>query len=361
MIIETEPPFALSLEIPPDTPDISPVVVAKQQSYIIGHFKPRIVVALNLSKDGPKLRYRIFPPINVLDYFALALNHLFQSLHIIRIIPFAHGHIAIAPHTNGHQIIIGLVALHSLTEELVYTVFVYGIIPRADSTFSAKVFLMGAHHRLVVRCPHHDTILIGQSRTFRIILIKVRCPHGRPKVIGFQTQEEFKDVGVCFGVYPSKVVLAPSAKRRPFVVDKNSTVFHFRGRLDDSSSRITDFIPMTHRSIGHPVPWRHAHLLRKGIDTVNGSPLVASRYHEIAVHCVNQIGFPLIFDLTDIDFLLFDQLPDESAFPNGSYNDISLIGIFVKSDLCCCTRHFTHIITQIVSSTNHSFPIVIVQ
>ena len=74
-------------------------------------------------------------------------------------------------------------------------------------------------------------------------------------------------------------------------------------------------------SISHPVPRRHAYLFGYFINTIDGTPLVASSDDQIAVHYVNQIRLPLSLHLAHVNLLLLHQLVDNPAFAYGTNKD----------------------------------------
>ena len=121
---------------------IAPVVVAEQQGHVIGHGEASIVVALHLSEDSPQLRNGIRPSVDVLDNLALTVDDVPQRLHILLVITLTHSHIAVAAHTDGHEIIIIPVALHALAKKGIHALLVRGIVPWADLLLAVQVFTM---------------------------------------------------------------------------------------------------------------------------------------------------------------------------------------------------------------------------
>ena len=237
------------------------------------------------------------------------------------VVALTHRHVTIATHANRHKVVVRLIALHAITEELVDTLFIRCIVPRPNLLFAVQILLMGAHHRLMVTGAHHDTHLVGQSWTLRIILVEGRCPHGRPEIVGLQAQQQLKDMFVGLSVHTPKVVGTPRAKRGPFVVNKDSTILHLRRWLDESPAIIIQFVLMLHWRICHPIPRRHPDTLREVIDAIDGATLVAARNDEVAIYHIDQIRFPLSFNLTHVYLSLFDEIIDDTAFADGAYKD----------------------------------------
>ena len=321
VVVESQTSLALSFKVAPFTADIAPVVVAEQQRDIIWHGEPRIVVALHFRKDGPELRHGIGTSVDVADNLALAVDNASQCLHVLLVVALPHRHVTIATHADRHEVVVSLIALHTFTEELVDARFIRRIVPRTHLLFAVQILLMGAHHRLMVTGAHHDTHLVGQSRALGIILIEGRCPHGRPEIVGLQAQEQLKDMFVSLCVHTPKVVSTPRAKRGPLVINEKATILHLRRWLDESPAIIIQFVLMLHRRICHPIPRRHPDTLREVVDAIDGATLVTARNDKIAVNHVDQIRFPLSFNLTHIYLSLFDEFVDDTAFADGTYED----------------------------------------
>ena len=173
----------------------------------------------------------------------------------------------------------------------------------------------------MVTVSHHDTHLVSQSRTLGVILVESCCPHGRPEVVGLQAQQQLKDMLIGFGIDTAKTIRTPCAKRRPLVVDKDSPIFHLRRRLHKTSTIIIQFILMLHWSIGHPVPGRHADTFRKIVDAIDRAAFVTTCDNKIAIHHINQVGFPLVTHLSYVNLLLLNQVVDDTALAYCTYKD----------------------------------------
>ena len=325
MIVESESSLATALKVASLPADIAPVVVAEQQRHVIGHGEARIIVALHLREDSPQLGDGILVAIDLLDDPALTVDDLSERLHVLCIVTLAHRHVAITAHTDGHQVLVGLVAHHTFTEETVQALLVDAVVPGADAVFPGDVLPVGTHHRLVVRGTHHDTVFVRQARTLRVILIEAGGPHRRPQVVGLQPEQQFKDLGIGLGVDATKLVVTPVAERRPLVVDEDATVFHLRRGLDDAPAVVPHLLLMGDRGIGPPVPGRHADALRDLIDAVDGAALVAASDDETTIHHVDEVRLPLAAHLTDVYLLLPDQLVDQPTLADGADDDASIL------------------------------------
>ena len=180
MVIEPYPSLALSFMSRSCPPDVSPIVVTEKQCDIIGHIESCIIVTLYLCKDSPKLRYCICTAIDVTDYLSLVFYHLLEGFHIVSVVAFPHGNIAIATHTDRYQVLIVLVPYHSLTEEFVKPFLVDRVVPGTNFVPARCVLFMSAHHGLMVRRSHHDAVFISQQGVQRVVFIKFGVPHGWP-------------------------------------------------------------------------------------------------------------------------------------------------------------------------------------
>ena len=101
---------------------------------------------------------------------------------------------------------------------------------------------------------HDDAHVVCQLRRKWVIFVETAVPHGGPEVVGFQTEHEFKDAGVCLGIDASKLVVTPRAERRPLVVDEYATVFHFRFTIRIDAALGKELFMFLYGCICHPVP-----------------------------------------------------------------------------------------------------------
>ena len=104
---------------------------------------------------------------------------------------------------------------------------------------------------------HHNAHLVSQTRALGVVLVEIGCPHRRPEVVCLQAKQQLENLLVSLGVHTAEVFLAPSSERRPFVVNKNATVFH-RRPVAFITIVVIQFVLMHHWCICHPVPRRYA-------------------------------------------------------------------------------------------------------
>ena len=139
MVIKSQSAFALALCLCTLAAYISPVIVAEEQRHVVWHSEACIIVALHLGEDSPQLRHCIGAAVDVLDNLALTVDDVMQRAHVLLVIALAHCHVAVAAHTDCHEVIIRLVALHALTEELVHVLLVRSIVPRPDFLLALQI------------------------------------------------------------------------------------------------------------------------------------------------------------------------------------------------------------------------------
>ena len=209
--------------------DISPVVITEKQHHVIRHLETFVIIPLYLRKHRPKLRYsgRVFP-MYTSENFTLSFNHIRQHSHVLLIRAASHGHIPITAHSDGHDTFVLTAPFRPFDEERINAFFISGVIPRPYFFPPLGIILMRTHHRLMMGSAHHDAHIVCQLSVRRVILIKRTGPHGRPHVVGFQPEQQFEHMGIKATVEPTELRGCPTAKARPFVVQENATVFHFR-------------------------------------------------------------------------------------------------------------------------------------
>jgi hypothetical protein len=177
------------------------------------------------------------------------------------------------------------------------------VIPIAGRVTQPVPFLVRPHHRLDVGSAHHDAVGVGEFRVQRIVLVETVVPHRRPKGVGLQTQQQFKDVRIKGVVVIAEFVLHPARKVRCFIVQKNAAVFDGGRSLREFPRPDKDRVPVRHRHVRPPVPGRHAHRRRQIINPVNGSaPVTAHDDQAVADtgqgvgHDLGEIRFPFATD-----------------------------------------------------------------
>ena len=145
---------------------------------------------------------------HLLDDLTLVVDDTFHQFGIGLV---AHGFVAIATHTDGHDILCTFHALNTLTEELVQLLLIGLIVPCTPFATITCILLVVARHRLMVRGAHHDTHAVGQFAVLGVVGIKCPSPHGGPHHISLEAQDEFKDllIEMMVAIVGAKGVLDP--------------------------------------------------------------------------------------------------------------------------------------------------------
>ena len=208
------------------TTDVTPVIVADKDHHIVGNTETGIVIVLDFLVQSPYLRGLIGGfTRHFLDDFALIVDN---TLHQFCVGRLTHGLVTITTHTDGHNVVGSFHALNTLTEETVKVFLVGLIVPGTPLATIAGIFLMVTGHRLVVGGTHDDSHLVGQLRVLRIIGIESPTPHGWPKEVTFQTENQFEDllVETMIAIVGAEGVLHPGRQTRGLIIQENTTIAH---------------------------------------------------------------------------------------------------------------------------------------
>ena len=281
------------------TADVAPVVVAQQQDDIVWHLHPLVVEVLHFLIECPHLRHILgFLALHLSEQFALLFYYLLHQPDGGFVF---HCLVTVTTHTYGVHRLPRLGTLHTASPEVHHLVVVGGEAPLAV-TLAALPVLLGQCHRLVVRGAHHDAHPVGQRAILLVVVVEGTAPHGRPHVVGLQTQQQFEYVLVHLGIDAAELLVAPVAKRGPLVVDEYTTVSHFGLAVGIYTSFYIYVILMPCGDVGPPVPRRHTHLATELVDAVDGAALVAAGNHQGLFHSrcgvvnnLQEILLPLTF------------------------------------------------------------------
>ena len=255
---------------------VAPVVVTQQDEHVVGHTHALVVVVEHLLVECPHLRRLLGGTArHLLDDLTLVLDDALQQL---RVGILAHGLVAVATHTDGHDVVSTLHALDALAEELVELRLVLLIVPGAPLATAAGILLMVAGHGLVVTGAHDDAHLVGRLRVQRVVGIECPAPHGGPEEIALEAQDQLKDflVEAVVAIAGAEGVLHPRGQTRRLVVEEQAAIAHGRLAVRILTLFNIEGVVVSHGNIGPPVPWRHAHLARQLIDAKHGAALVAA-------------------------------------------------------------------------------------
>ena len=160
MIVEAPAALTLLLLGRRQSAHVTPVIIAKQHRHVIGHTESCIIIVLYFFIQSPYLGRLLGRTLgHLLDDTTLIVDDGLQKLGVSAV---AHSLIAVATHTDGHNVISTLHSLDTLPEEAVEIFLIRGIVPSAPPFSVTSIFLMVARHGFVVRGSHHNTHLVGR-------------------------------------------------------------------------------------------------------------------------------------------------------------------------------------------------------
>ena len=139
------------------------------------------------------------------------------------------------------------------------------------------------------------------------------------------------------------MILAPSAKRGPLIVDEYAAIFYSRLTVGISARSHEDVVVFCDGGVGPPIPGRYAYLLRQLVYAVDGAALVASHNDDIVAVIGDDVLFPFPFKLIDDVGVLVDGL----AFADRADDNRCLVA----------SCYGLQIVSQIVYRNYDSFPV----
>ena len=313
--------------------------------------------------------------------------------------------VAIASHTNGDEVLGALGALDAIAEELVDDGLVDCIVPASFGrclivvasaclthlcVLIAHPFLMVACHRLVMRSAHDDTHLISQRAIERVVEIESIAPHRGPKVVAFQTEEQFEDVfvekvveasgisvalgidGKVLALAVGELLLHPTRKTGCLVVEEDAAIAHCGFPIGVDTGKDKDAVAPDNGHIGPPCPWRNAQLTAQFVDSIFRASLVAARDDEHltspafvqdpGIKQCDDILLSFTFQFLGINGLALDQLLDISALLNRTDKDNRSITFGLVLNLGdALASHLFEVLAQVAQSTTDAGIVVLVE
>ena len=118
------------------------------------------------------------------------------------------------------------------------------------------ILLMVTRHRLVVGGTHDDTHTVGQFAILRVIGIESPSPHGWPKEVTLQTEDQLKDllIEAVVAIVRSEGVLHPTGEAGRLVVEEDATELDGRLAVRVRTFYDISLIVLSDRSVSPPVP-----------------------------------------------------------------------------------------------------------
>ena len=230
MEIHAEAALPAALRSARQAAQIADIVVRQHQRHVVGDLQPGVVIFIDFGEQHPHLRHLVRGFAHPLgDDPALVRDDRLEQLDVgLEAAGALQRDIAIAAHADRDDDFAGAVAGDALVEEFADARLVGRIVPCAIAVRVVMVgpFLVRAHHRLVMRRPHHDAIGIGERRIGRIVDRKRVVPHRRPQVIGAQPQQQLEQLAVECGVHPAELLGGPAGQARRLVVQEDAAILH---------------------------------------------------------------------------------------------------------------------------------------
>ena len=290
------------------------VVIAKHHDDIIGHLESLVIIIEHLTVECPDLwGLGGWFPGDISYDFSLFRNDLFHQPEVsLSTTCIGHRTIFVTSHTDGHELVVTLAILDSLSEETFDGILVGQPVPFtvAIVLLMSNPLLLRALHRLMVRGTHHDAILISQSGILRIILIEAvaliqsvlilqdryqrlvfleRAPHGRPEAVCLEAKEEFEDMGIHLAVHAPKLISSPGGHTRELIIDEETTIFHLRLSTLHRAWLGKDLLMLGYRRIRPPIPRRHPHLSGNLVNAIDGATHIATCHHQGTLHTLGRM------------------------------------------------------------------------
>ena len=244
-----------------------------------------------------------------LNQFFLLTDNILQYLYIFRQRRLTlQGAVTFPAHTDGDEFLMSCTSFQTVGPVIQKAFFVYLIIPcrsiRGILTLYLVPLLAGTHTGLMMRVSDDNAICICQVHTCHPWTVQEKggCPHRRPQIIAFHTEQQLKYMVIHFGIETAEMTERPVSKAWPFIVDEESTEFYRRfpgshRQFCDHSCFYGTFcltlafsidklnpVIFLRRRISKIYERRYANEFRKLKQTIDRSPFVASRNYKSAFH-----------------------------------------------------------------------------
>ena len=276
MVVHSPPAGTLALVHVGKSSDVPPVVVAEEDRHVVRGPKTFVVVVLHFFVERPHLRHfcRALAGL-ALDDGALVRNY---GAHQLEVSSPVHRFVAVAAHTDRHDVFGILHATDSLGEELVENILVRLVVPHSELLTAARPLLVVARHRLVVGGSHHDTHRVHRLDVFRIVSIVRPAPHRRPEEIAAQTEYQLADALIepVVAIVRAVSVLDPTCEAWRFVVEEDSAIAYCGLAVRVRALGDCERIVPRQRRVRPVVPRRNSDLLGKLVYPVDRASPVAA-------------------------------------------------------------------------------------
>ena len=254
VVVETPATFTLLFLSRRQSAHVTPVIVAEQHRHIVGHAQTGIIVILYLFIEGPDLWCLLGRALgHLLDDAALVVDDVLQQFRVRAV---THRLVTVATHADGHDVVGAVHTLDTLTEETVKVLLVGRVVPSPPTLTVTGILLVVTCHRLMVGGTHHDTHCIGGLQVLRVVGIESPAPHGRPQVVTFQAQDEFKHLGIemVVAIVCTEGVLHPGGQTGCLIVEEQTTIAHSGFAVGELTFLDIEVGMLLHGNIGPVVP-----------------------------------------------------------------------------------------------------------
>ena len=248
------------------------LIVTPEQRHIIGHLQSMMIGIKHLLVSTKNLRNLFYCLMDVTaQNVALIVNGLLHQSHTFcSCMGSLHRIIMDTAQTNDIGVLIFPVDLNTLLPIILHHLAVGYIVKTTKSgltfclcplVYSLPLSLVIAQHLFTVRRSHHDRIVVCQTCVFRIIIEGLGpWMHGRPKVVGFQTQQQLKNLLICLWTnFPLSLFEMMFSPARPsakaLVVNKDPAILYCRFTLTKKARFNIKYFFTKRLHISPPIPW----------------------------------------------------------------------------------------------------------
>ncbi|OPZ73984.1 MAG: hypothetical protein BWY82_00906 [Verrucomicrobia bacterium ADurb.Bin474] len=317
------------------------------------------IVALDFLVERPYLWDFLDRALHFLgDDGTLIRHNLFQQGDIG---VFTHGAVPVAAHCQRGDGFPVFGFSDAFSPKILESLRVFRVVPFSAFTVAIP-FLVRPVHWLVVGCAHDDTIFRSSRSIERVIIPESIAPHGWPEEVSTQAEYQLEYVFVEFVVVVAELLVHPTGECRSFVIEEDSTILD-SWLIHPPGRQYVDLILMFDGNICPPIPRRHAHFFRQGVESIHRSAAVAPHDHQGPFDSGNRVvndlmkkGFPLAADGIDVESAVVDHAVDEGIVSKGSHDDqcVSRDRIIGRMEQRCDPGHPIDVLTEVLNDSHHS-------
>ena len=271
-------------------------VIAPQQRHVVWHLQTVVIGIEHLFVGTEHLRNLLDRLVDIAaQHVALVVDGLLHQGHtFLRAVGSLHRIVVDAAKTEGIGILVLAVGFYASLPIVLHRLPVGDVVEIAKAFFTLSLRLsiycfplsfIVAQHLFTMRRTHHNGILICQTGILRIV-IESLCTrmHGRPEVVGFQSEQQFENLLVGLGTNLASIfvkgLLCPACPTsEALVVDKNATILYRRFFLHECQWLYVEGRFMNRSNVSPPIPRRHTDGLTERGQPKSGASTVATYYY----------------------------------------------------------------------------------